>query len=209
MFTGIVEEKGSIVRVAGGLTVAADCVLQGVKAGDSIAVNGVCLTVTTFNQQSFAVSVMPETLRRTNLGSLKSGDAVNLERAMALGGRMGGHLVQGHIDATGTVAGITKEKEAVLVEIKAPPAVMRFVVEKGFMAVDGISLTIMACGSSSFKVSIVDYTYNNTNLKGRKIGDAVNLEVDIIAKYVERLTKTGKQPITENFLMEHGFTTLA
>jgi riboflavin synthase len=206
LFTGIIEELGKVVSAAGGeLTIAASKVTAGMEAGASIAVNGVCLTVTNFEQSSFWVKVMPETLRRTNLGRLKSGDMVNLEQALPLGGRLGGHLVEGHVDNVGRVASITREGEARLISFNAPPEVMEYLVEKGFIAVDGISLTIVSKDSGSFGVSVVDYTLKNTNLGTRRVGDVVNLEVDIIAKYVKQFSQANKQGITIDFLREHGF----
>jgi len=207
MFTGIIEEVGT-VRAAGPgwLTIAARKVLEDTKRGDSMAVNGVCLTVTELGPDSFSADVMPETLRRTNLGLLRPGDVVNLERPIAASGRFGGHFVQGHIDETGRVISVTREGEALLLRFEAPQNIMRYMVEKGFIAVDGVSLTVVECDASSFKVSLVGYTIANTNLGDRKVGDVVNLEVDIIAKYVERL-HGGGSAITMEFLAEHGFLT--
>ena len=205
MFTGIVEEVGK-VRAArpGQLTVTAQKVLEDTKLGDSIAVNGVCLTVTEVSPDSFSVDVMPETLRRTNLGALRPGHRVNLERPLAVGDRMGGHFVQGHVDGMGKVLSAMPENKALVVRYEAPPEIMRYVVEKGFIAVDGVSLTVVECNATSFKVSLVAYTLENTNLGQRRPGDVVNLEVDIIAKYVERLRGAGSG-ITLEFLAEHGF----
>jgi len=174
------------------------------ELGQSIAVNGACLTITNFNANSFSVDVMPETLERTNLGLLSAGDGVNLERPLALGGQLGGHLVQGHVDATGRVASI-KWDGAMLITFESPPEVMRYVVEKGFIAVDGVSLTVVTKDVSSFQVSIVDYTQKHTTLGSRRVGDLVNLEVDIIAKYVEQLSLARSPGITVDFLQEHGF----
>ena len=179
--------------------------LSGIERGGSIAVNGVCLTVTDFNNNSFSVDVMPETLKRTNLGLLRAGDRVNLERPVALGERLGGHLVQGHVDDTGRIASVIWEGEAMLVRFEAPPEVMRFTVEKGFIAVDGVSLTIVDKDASSFWVSVVDYTRKHTTLGSKQVGDLVNLEVDIIAKYVEQLSQAHRTGITVDFLQEHGF----
>lgn len=205
MFTGIVEEVGTVKSVgAGRLTVAARKVLEDIKLGDSVAVNGVCLTVVEMTSESFSVDVMPETLRRTNLGSLKAGDRVNLERPLAVGGRFGGHFVQGHIDGTGRVASVTPERDAIRLRFEAPPEIMRYIVEKGFIAVDGVSLTVVECSSTAFGVSLVAYTQRNSTLGGKKPEDMVNLEVDIIAKYVERL-RGGGSAITKEFLAEHGF----
>lgn len=206
MFTGIVEEVGKVSSTPGSsLVIAASEVLTGIKPGGSIAVNGVCLTVTDFNADSFSTDVMPETLKRTNLGLLSTGDSVNLERPVALGEPLGGHLVQGHIDDTGRVASVIREGETTLIKFEASPQVMRFVVEKGFIAVDGISLTIASREADSFWVSVVDFTRQHTTLGSRKAGDLVNLEVDVIAKYVEQLSQTHGTGITAEFLQEHGF----
>ena len=206
MFTGIIEEVGSVASVkTGSLVITASDVLRGMELGGSIAVNGACLTVTSFDTKSFSVDIMLETLKRTNLGLLSVGDRVNLERPLALGGRLGGHLVQGHVDATGRITSIIWEGGAMLVRFEAPPEVMRYVVEKGFIAVDGVSLTVVTRNTNSFQVSIVDYTRRHTTLGERHVGDLVNLEVDIIAKYVERLSQAQSPGITVDFLQEHGF----
>ena len=188
MFTGIVEEKGTVVAVGEGrLIVNADLTLTDTRVGDSISVNGACLTVTDIQDARCAFDVMPETLRRTNLGALHSGSLVNLERAMAFNGRVGGHLVQGHVDATGQVVSVTAEGDARIVRISAPPSVMRYVVEKGFIAVNGVSLTVVEAAEDSFTVSLVRFTYENTDLGEIRPGDPLNLEIDILAKYTERL----------------------
>ena len=206
MFTGIVEELGKVTSAqAGNLVITANDVLTGIERGGSIAVNGVCLTVTDFNNNSFSADVMPETLKRTNLGLLSAGDRVNLERPVALGGRLGGHLVQGHVDDTGRIASVIWDAGTMLVRFEAPPEVMRFTVEKGFVAVDGVSLTITTKDASSFWVSVVDYTRKHTTLGSKQVGDPVNLEVDIIAKYVEQLSQAHRTGITVDFLQEHGF----
>ncbi len=206
MFTGIIEEVGRVTSAqAGNLVIAASNVLKGTELGESIAVNGVCLTVTNFDASSFLVDIMPETLKRTNLGLLHAGDRVNLERSLALGGRMGGHLVPGHVDDTGRVASVMQDGGAMLIRFEAAPEVMRYIVEKGFVAVDGVSLTIVAKDASSFQVSVVDYTREHTTLGSRQVGDLVNLEVDIIAKYVEQLSRTHSTGITVDLLQEHGF----
>ncbi len=206
MFTGIIEEVGRVTSAqAGNLVIAASNVLQGTELGESIAVNGVCLTVTNFDASSFLVDIMPETLKRTNLGLLHAGDRVNLERSLALGGRMGGHLVPGHVDDTGRVASVMQGGGAMLIRFEVAPEVMRYIVEKGFVAVDGVSLTIVAKDASSFQVSVVDYTREHTTLGSRQVGDLVNLEVDIIAKYVEQLSRTHSTGITVDLLQEHGF----
>ena len=206
MFTGIIEEVGRVNSVkSGNLVIAASSVLHGIQLGGSIAVNGVCLTIINFNTSSFSVDIMPETLKRTNLGLLRVGDKVNLERPLALGGRLGGHLVQGHVDDTGRIASIIRDGGAILIKLETVPEVMRYIVEKGFIAVDGVSLTVVTKDTSSFQVSIVDYTQKHTNLGSRRVGDLVNLEVDIIAKYVEQLSQAHRPGITIDFLREHGF----
>lgn len=206
MFTGIVQEVGRVLRSRPGrLTVAAGRVTSGMELGQSIAVNGVCLTVVEFDDKSFSVEVMPETLRRTDLGQLSSGDEVNLENALALGGALGGHLVQGHIDATGRVAAITREGGSRLIKVSAPVAVMRYVVEKGFIALSGISLTVTACDRDWLMVSIVGHTLANTTVAGWRVGTVVNLEADIVAKYVAKMAAVGGGDITTGFLQDHGF----
>ena len=190
MFTGIVEEMGRVREATPSrLAIHAATTLEGLRIGDSITVNGACLTVVSLEGDVLAVDVTPETLRRTNLGLLKAGDPVDLERAAVVGGRLGGHIVQGHVEATGRVRSLGPEKNAVMVSIEAPPEIMRYVVAKGFIAVDGISLTVVECDDSSFVVSVIPYTLENTLLGSRKPGDTVNLETDIIARYVERLVK--------------------
>jgi riboflavin synthase len=206
LFTGIVAEVGNIVSVtASKLTVAAKQALKDMQLGGSVAVNGVCLTVTGCNDKTFCVDVMPETLKRTNLGLLHPGDRVNLERPLKLNGEIGGHLVQGHIDDTGKVIQVAKEGEAILMRFSAEPEVMRYIVPKGFIAVDGTSLTVTTKDADNFSVSIVGYTREHTILSDRKPGDVVNLEVDIIGKYVAELQKAPGTGLTVEFLREHGF----
>jgi len=206
MFTGIVEEVVKVGSVQpGGLVIAASKVLQGVEPGGSIAVNGVCLTVTNFDSDSFSVDIMPETLERTNLGLLSVGDEVNLERPLTPEKQLGGHFVQGHIDDTGRVTSVSWDGTAMLIRVEAPAQAMRYIVKKGFIAVDGVSLTIVDCDARSFLVSIVDYTREHTILGSKQVGDLVNLEVDIIAKYLERLSQAHTSGITMGFLEEHGF----
>ena len=206
MFTGIVQEVGSIVSVTTGkLTVSAKEVMKDLKPGGSIAVNGICLTATAFDERAFSVDVMPETLKRTNLGLLHAGDRVNLERPLTLNGEIGGHLVQGHIDDTGRVVQIAREGEAVLMRFQAKPEVMRYIVPRGFIAVDGTSLTVTTKDADTFGVSIVGFTREHTILADKKPGDLVNLEVDIIGKYVAEFNKPPSAGITAEFLQEHGF----
>ena len=206
MFTGIIGEVGRVVSAqSGSLVIAAGDILQRLALGGSISVNGVCLTITSFNTSSFSVDIMSETLQRTNLGLLSAGDRVNLELPLTLDGQVGGHLVQGHVDATGRVASVAWNGEAMIIMFEAPPEVMRYIVEKGFIAVDGVSLTVATKDTSSFWVSVVDYTRTHTTLGDRQVGDLVNLEVDIMAKYVEQLNQPRSMGITTEFLQEHGF----
>ena len=195
MFTGIIEEMGRVKGLESSrLTVEASLVLGDTKAGDSIAVNGACLTVVSMNASSFSVDVTPETLRRTNLGPLRPGDSVNLERPLAVGDRLGGHIVQGHVDGTGEVLSITPEGDSLLMRFQAPTALMRYIVEKGFIAVDGASLTIVDCDESSFSISLIPYTRDHTTLGSRSVGGVVNLETDILARQVERLMAAQPTP---------------
>ena len=189
MFTGIVEEMGTVVSSGDGhLSVAAYKVMESLKHGDSVTVNGACLTATAISEDGFTVDVVPETLRRTNIGELKARDAVNLERAALVGGRLDGHIVQGHVDGTGVVVAVTEEAEALMVAVDAPPDLLRYVVQKGFVAVDGTSLTVVDCSEDRFTFTVIPYTRENTVMGSRSPGDRVNIEVDILAKYVERLT---------------------
>lgn len=218
MFTGIIEEIGTIVQIRKGsasavLEIQAQTVLEGTKIGDSIAVNGICLTVTGMHQRKFTADVMAETLRRSSLGSLQQGSQVNLERAMAADGRFGGHIVSGHIDGTGRIAAMTPEDTAVWVEIEASEGLLRYIVEKGSIAIDGISLTVAKVTEKSFAVSLIPHTGAETTLLRRKPGDIVNLENDIVGKYVERFltmpasgAEQQKQSgIDMDFLAGHGF----
>ena len=195
MFTGIVEECGTVLDVlkngvSGSVQIQASTVLEGTKTGDSIAVNGVCLTVTKLTKSSFTADVMAETFRRTNLGNLGKNSRVNLERAMAADGRFGGHIVSGHIDGTGIISRIKEEGNAVWIYISAPQTILNLIVEKGSVAVDGISLTVAAVSDKEFAVSVIPHTRENTALSGKKTGAVVNLENDIIGKYVQKLTGT-------------------
>ena len=197
MFTGIVEECGTVLDVlkngvSGSVQIQASTVLEGTKTGDSIAVNGVCLTVTKLTKSSFTADVMAETFRRTNLGSLGKNSRVNLERAMAADGRFGGHIVSGHIDGTGIISRIKEEGNAVWIYISAPQTILNLIVEKGSVAVDGISLTVAAVSDKEFAVSVIPHTRENTALSGKKTGAVVNLENDIIGKYVQKLTGTAQ-----------------
>ncbi len=206
MFTGIIKEIGKVSSVqSGSLVIAAGDVLQRVELGGSVSVNGVCLTITSFNADAFSVDIMPETRERTNLGLLSAGDKVNLELPLTLEGQVGGHLVQGHVDATGRVTSVSGQGGARIVMFEAPPEVMRYIVEQGFIAVDGASLTVVTKATSSFQVSLVGYTLRHSVLGDRQVGDLVNLEVDIIAKYVEQLSQPSSGGVTTEFLQGHGF----
>ena len=188
MFTGIVEEVGTVTGLEGPrLTIAAGKVLEDVKLGDSIAVNGACLTVVDFEASCFSVELAPETLKRTSFGSGGPGRPVNLERPLAVSDRLGGHIVQGHVDATGRITSLKMEGDCVIFRVASPKRLMPYIVEKGFVAVDGISLTVVSVGGSSFTLSVIPYTLANTNLQSQAKGGRVNLEVDIVAKYVESL----------------------
>lgn len=208
MFTGIIEEIGTVKETSSNrLRIEAGKVLEGMNAGDSIAINGACLTVTSLSNSTFSVDVMPETLRQTNLGGLHYGDQINLERALIAGGRLGGHLVLGHIDDTGEVMTVIPEEDAHIMRISTPPRLMRYIAIKGFIAVDGVSLTIADLDDSYLTVSIVAYTMKRTTLGNRRPGDRVNLETDIIAKYIERLRAQSSRGLTLESLEEYGFAT--
>ena len=211
MFTGIIEEIGTVKQIRTGhtsciLTISANTVLSDAGLGDSIAVNGTCLTVCSIEENSFSADVMPETMRRTNLGELRAGSKVNLERAMAANGRFGGHFVSGHIDGTGTITQMRREENAVWVTVAAEQTILRYLVEKGSVAIDGISLTVARVSGQDFSVSVIPHTAQETTLLLRKNGDHVNLECDIIAKYTEKLLHPESSGgISVNFLQQHGF----
>ncbi len=192
MFTGIVVEKGKLLKSADGVfTIESWLAVEGGQVGDSIAVNGACLTITALSEGQFSVDVTPETLRRTSLGEVTSGLSVNLEPALAYGGRVGGHLVQGHVDAVGTLVDVTAEGNSYLMTIEAPHGIMRYLVEKGFITVDGISLTVAGLNDTQLTIAVIPYTFEHTTLGERRPGDKVNLEADILAKYTEKLLKEG------------------
>ena len=231
MFTGIVEETGTVRNLdlagsSGELQIRADKVLAGTRVGDSIAVNGVCLTVTRLTPEGFTADVMAETVRRSSLGQLRAGDRVNLERAMAADGRFGGHIVAGHVDGVGTVTDLRRDDNAIWYTFRADPQVLRYIVEKGSITIDGISLTVASVDRTGFSISAIPHTVAQTVLQDRRKGDPVNLETDIIGKYVEKLLYAGppmqgtaaeggigaggsekKSPggITREFLMKNGF----
>lgn len=223
MFTGIIEETGTVEFVRKGvqsavLGIRCEKVLEGTKTGDSIAVNGVCLTVTSMSGHGYTADVMAETLARSSLGTLGTNSRVNLERAMPADGRFGGHIVAGHIDGTGTVADIRRDETAVWYRIGADEQILRYIVEKGSVAVDGISLTVARVTDYDFSVSVIPHTQGETNLVDRRPGDLVNLECDIVGKYIEKLCRPGggqgspgatlhaeQGRLSETFLMENGF----
>ena len=215
MFTGIVEEMGTIRSIRRGphsaiIEIQAKVVLEDIHIGDSIAVNGVCLTATSFTANSFTADVMHETLNRSSLASLQPGSRVNLERAMAANGRFGGHIVSGHVDGLGTILSTLRDDNAIWYTIGTSPEVLRYIVEKGSITIDGISLTVARVDSQSFSISAIPHTVAVTVLQDRKPGDKVNLETDIIGKYVEKLLQPKETPkkesgITWDFLVKYGF----
>ena len=212
MFTGIIEEVGSVTDIQRSgnksfVRIKANIILEDIKLGDSIAVNGVCLTVTNYDSTSFQADVMNETLNRSSLGSLRRGSPVDLERAMAAGGRFGGHIVSGHIDGTGSIIEIKNDGIAVWLSISAKQEILRYIVEKGSVTLDGISLTVAKVLDNSFSVSIIPHTASQTVLGTKKVGDIVNIENDIIAKYVEKLLKPGstKEEVSMELLAKNGF----
>lgn len=210
MFTGIVEEVGRVQSIRrepanAVLTIAASKVLEDVHLGDSIAVCGVCLTVTSFTASAFTADVMHETLNHSSLGALKPGSPVNLERAMPANGRFGGHIVSGHIDGTGRITRIRPDGNAVWYTVSASPSLLRYIVEKGSIAIDGISLTVAQVTGRDFSVSIIPHTQGQTTLSARRVGDTVNLETDCIGKYVEKLLGSPDVGITQAFLARCGY----
>lgn len=209
MFTGIIEEVGIVKNIKKGaksviLTLACIKILDDLKLGDSVATNGVCLTVTDINNSSFSADVMNETLSKSSLGSLNNGSSVNLERAMPVNGRFGGHIVSGHIDGTGKIISIRKDDIAVWYTIKTSPKIMLYIIEKGSIAIDGISLTIAKITHDSFSVSVIPHTAKYTTLSEKKIGCFVNLENDIIGKYIDKFTRNSNC-INNEFLIKNGF----
>lgn len=221
MFTGIVEEIGVVRGVVSGsewgsISIGARRVLEGTRRGDSIAVNGVCLTVTALSRDGFTADVMAETLRRSNLGALKAGEAVNLERAMAADSRFGGHIVSGHVDNFGEIVDRSQEGSAFWLTLSAPPDLLELVVEKGSITLDGVSLTVAARAENTFSVSLIPTTQMDTTLLRKRPGDKINLEADVIGKYVRALLHKStpaaepvQQPresrLTEEFLRRNGF----
>jgi riboflavin synthase len=215
MFTGLIEEIGVVQSIkksakSARITIKADKVLEGIKLGDSISTNGVCLTATEFSAKSFTVDVMAETMRRSNLKDFSPGQEVNLERAMRLGDRLGGHIVSGHIDGMGTIVNYQNEDNAVWITISSNPEILKYIVQKGSIAIDGVSLTVAYVDESVFKVSIIPHTKDATTLLRKKVGYDVNLECDVVGKYIEKLMGAKEQApknqgISFNFLSENGF----
>lgn len=209
MFTGIIEEIGTVKNISKGaksvmLTISAKKIFDDLKIGDSVATNGVCLTVAKITKDTFVGDVMNETLKRSSLGSLKIGSSVNLERAMNANGRFGGHIVAGHIDGTGIIASIHKDDIAIWYKIKADQNILKYIIPKGSVAIDGISLTVVEVIMDSFTVSVIPHTAKETILSQKQIGDTVNLENDLVGKYIEKLMLQ-KQGITKDFLLNNGF----
>ena len=214
MFTGIIEERGNILSISSGATFArlrigGSVIFDDLKLGDSVSVNGVCLTATVLGNNWFEADVMPETMTHSSLGALRSGSKVNLERAMSADGRFGGHFVSGHIDGTGTVQSLQNDGNAVRVRITAAPDILRYIIKKGSVAIDGISLTITDVDAASFGVSIIPHTGTETTLLEKVPGDVVNLENDILGKYVEQLMTSVPEStdsgVTMDFLIQNGF----
>jgi len=207
MFTGIIEEVGAVSRRSGAdIAILARTVLDGVREGDSIAVNGTCLTVVAHDLESFVVQVSPETYKRTTLGALKPGDAVNLERALAAGARMGGHFVQGHVDGVGRVRSVTPQGDFSTWRFQAPPEVARYLVQKGSVAIDGISLTVVDPAGDTFDVAVIPATLQKTTLGSKRAGDPVNMEADMLAKHIFQFMKNmSGGGLTMDKLKRHGF----
>jgi len=207
MFTGIIEEVGRLKSLRGGrIEISCATALEGVKIGDSINTNGICLTVVDFGENFFAADVMPETLRKTSLAELNGGGLVNLERALQIGDRLGGHIVSGHIDGVGKILSIRAEGNALLIDVAAASHLLRQIAPKGSVALDGISLTVVDAGAESFSVSMIPHTCEVTNFKGKRVGSPVNIETDVLAKYVERLLNFKTAPeVTKDFLAANGF----
>lgn len=210
MFTGIIEEKGKIENITSGakscrLTISGKVIFDDLKLGDSVAVNGVCLTVTKLMSNTFEADVMAETMRRTAMTTLKKGSVVNLERAMQLNGRFGGHIVSGHIDGVGTVINKITEDNAVLVTISADSNIMKYIIFKGSVTLDGISLTVADANNDRFTVSIIPHTAKETTLLDKNTGDKINIECDVVGKYVEKFLSKSEKGITMDFLKENGF----
>ena len=216
MFTGIIEEVGTIKNVSKGiksikLTIGASKVLEGSKIGDSIAVNGVCLTITSMGKDFFTADIMPESLRKTSMANLTSGDKINLERALTLSSRLGGHIVSGHIDGVGTVIALKRDDNAMRITIEAEPKIMKYIIAQGSVTLDGVSLTVASVAKSNFTISLIPHTGEVTTLLSKGIGSSINIENDVIGKYVERLLHFDQENIKQKsslslgFLQENGF----
>jgi len=206
MFTGIIEEVGAVLRRSGAeLEILAETVLEHTALGDSIAVDGACLTVAALNERSFVVQVSPESYEKTTLGRLKPGHAVNLERAMAAGGRFGGHFVLGHVDGVGKIESIRPQGAFALWQFRAPEAVARYLVPKGSVTIDGISLTVVDPRDDAFNVALIPATLEKTTLKAKSPGDPVNMEADLIGKHILHYMNAGRGGLDRDFLSRHGF----
>ncbi len=213
MFTGIVEEVGTILSMQKGtssikLNISANKILEDLKIGDSVSVNGICLTVTTLNDKVFTADAMHETLNKTSLSTIKKGSKINLERAMPISGRIGGHIVLGHVDGTGIITKIEKDNIAIWYTIKTEPSIMKYIVDKGSVAIDGISLTIAKVSIDNFSISAIPHTLENTTLLSKSVNDIVNIENDCIGKYIEKLLfidKENSSKITREFLLKNGY----
>lgn len=216
MFTGIIEEVGTIKNISKGiksikLTIGATKVLEGSKIGDSIAVNGVCLTITSMGKDFFTADIMPESLRKTSMANLTSGDKINLERALTLSSRLGGHIVSGHIDGVGTVIALKRDDNAMRITIEAEPKIMKYIIAQGSVTLDGVSLTVASVAKSNFTISLIPHTGEVTTLLSKGIGSSINIENDVIGKYVERLLHYDQENIKQKsslslgFLQENGF----
>ncbi len=216
MFTGLIEEIGTVKKIVYGsssaeITIRASKIMDDVKLGDSISTNGICLTVTSFTGNDFTVDAMPETMKVTNLKNLRNGSRVNLERALKVGDRFGGHMVSGHVDGTGRILDFMEDDNAIWVEISAARDILKYIIHKGSITIDGTSLTVASLDKESFKVSIIPLTQEETTLTSKKMGEEVNLECDLVGKYIERLAmfkeeeKEEKKGIDTDFLKENGF----
>lgn len=217
MFTGIVEELGTVRSIAAGakagkIAIAAQVVLTDLHIGDSVAVNGICLTVVSFDKTGFVADVMPETIKRTSFAELKGGSRVNLERALTLQSRLGGHIVSGHVDGVGTILEMKEDENAVVIKISVPRNIVKYIIPKGSVTIDGISLTVVEVQDSWFSVSVIPHTRSVTSLGYKKAGSKVNIENDVISKYVERFVNfpdekepAAKKTMTKDFLQKYGF----
>lgn len=206
MFTGIIEELGTFLSLTNSsIKIGCKKILDDIKIGDSISTNGICLTVTAFDNSSFSADVMPETFRKTSLENINCGDFINLERALKLNDRFGGHIVSGHIDGIGQIKSTKSEGNAIIVNVSTEKHLLKFIAPKGSVALDGMSLTVVNVNDSNFSVSLIPHTRDVTNFKSKKIGSIVNIETDVLAKYLDRLINFKSSSISKEFLMKEGF----